>query len=295
MRVAAYLKIPFREIDLSTEYNEDVVTDMIASYQNGTTPNPDVRCNEKIKFGHFLRYALSAGADYVATGHYARVEQREHAHRLLRGKDANKDQSYFLYKLSQHELSHALFPIGELQKTEVRRLAKELGLPVAQKPDSQGLCFVGAVSIPEFLSRYISLVRGPVIDTIGNTIGDHDGAALFTIGQRHGFRTSTAPAHPLYVVDVDIAHNTITVSPETTTASRAYVDVAHMHWISGSESIGTVLAQSRYREEPARARVEGARIHFVRPHVVTPGQSLVLYDTDVCLGGGIIRNIHTHE
>ncbi len=295
MRVAAYLKIPFREIELSLEYNTEVVRDMIAAYQSGITPNPDVRCNEKIKFGHFLRYALSEGADYVATGHYARISESDGTYRLHRGVDPEKDQSYFLYRLGQHHLSHALFPVGALKKSEVRVKAQEFGLPVARKHDSQGLCFVGAVSIPEFLSRYIPLARGHVLNESGEVIGEHDGAALYTIGQRHGFRTRHPTSTPLYIVAVDAKSNTVTVSHEIKRAEREHTELTDMHWIASVFDGQEVLAQARYREAPISARVEGTRIHFSEPHLVTPGQSVVLYAGDTCLGGGIVAGIHTNK
>nr|MBP9757840.1 tRNA 2-thiouridine(34) synthase MnmA [Candidatus Paceibacterota bacterium] len=287
MRVAAYLKIPFREIDLSDEYKDEVVADMIDAYRSGITPNPDVLCNERIKFGHFLNYALESGADYVATGHYARNERADGAHVLRRGADANKDQSYFLYRLGQHELAHTLFPVGSLTKPEVRELAEEFGLPNSRKHDSQGLCFVGAVSIPEFLARYIPLTKGSVLDRHGMNIGEHDGAALYTVGQRHGFRVNSTPAHPLYVVAIDTQNNSITVDANAATAAVDVTQVYDLHWSGASYDGEALFVQTRYRELAVLARINGNTIHFDRPHVVTPGQSLVLYADDVCVGGGI--------
>jgi tRNA-specific 2-thiouridylase len=295
MRVAAYLKIPFKEIDLSDEYKNEVVQDMIASYQKGITPNPDVLCNEKIKFGHFLRYALAEGAAYVATGHYARVDGTDGTYRLLRGVDPDKDQSYFLYRLGQHELSHALFPVGSLKKSEVRTLAQSLGLPVASKHDSQGLCFVGAVSIPEFLGRYVTLERGAVLNDAGEQIGEHDGAALYTIGQRHGFTVTTHVDHPLYVTSIHADRNTITVSETPMSAARSEVELEAVHWSANSYEGKELSAQSRYRESPVPVRVHARTALFPTPHVVTPGQSVVFYADDVCVGGAIASGIHTRE
>lgn len=295
MRVAAYLKIPFLEIDLSDEYKDEVVADMIASYRAGITPNPDVLCNEKIKFGHFLRFALAEGAHYVATGHYARNDANNGVHTLLRGDDHDKDQSYFLYRLGQHELSYTLFPVGTLKKSEVRRLAQEYGLPVAAKHDSQGLCFVGAVSIPEFLGRYVTLARGAVVDEAGSIIGEHEGAALYTIGQRHGFQVSEPHEHPLYVIAINTHSNQITVSETAQSAARTYAELKSVHW-SGVAYEGMELqAQSRYRESAVSARVEGTTVLFAEPHVVTPGQSVVFYREDACVGGAIAKGIHTHS
>lgn len=294
MRVAAYLKIPFKEIDLSEEYKNEVVSEMISSYQRGITPNPDVRCNEKIKFGHFLRYALAAGADYVATGHYARIETSGDIRRLMRGIDTDKDQSYFLYRLGQHELMHTLFPVGTLKKTEVRALATEFGLPVASKHDSQGLCFVGPVTIPEFLSRYIALETGSVLDVSGDVVGSHDGAALFTTGQRHGFRMHTPPPHPLYVVAIDARNNTITVSSDPVEAAVLETRLEDIHFSVKPHDGAQLFAQSRYRETAVAVTLNESLVTFESAHMVTPGQSVVLYDDEVCIGGGIAVGMHTH-
>lgn len=298
MRVAAHLKIPFYEIDLSDEYKDEVVRDMIYAYRSGVTPNPDVICNERIKFGHFLRFALGHGADCVATGHYAVNRKNDDGtFALCRGADPEKDQSYFLYRLGQHELSHAKFPVGGLQKARVRELAHDLGLPVAAKRDSQGLCFVGPVTIPEFLSRYIELKRGHVVNEAGTVIGEHDGAALFTIGQRHGFRLTTASPRPLYVRSIDISNNSVIVAEDPSVAAVREVDIEPIHWIGTSCEGQDIFAQARYRERAVRARVAGTRVLFEEPHVVSLGQSIVLYDGDVCVGGGIARRtrpgIHT--
>lgn len=299
MRVAAYLKIPFREIDLSDEYNDEVVKEMIAAYQSGITPNPDVVCNEKIKFGHFLKWALENGADCVATGHYAQCEliTDSESYQLLRGVDTEKDQSYFLYRLGQHELSHALFPVGGFKKSRVRELAEEFGLPVAAKSDSQGLCFVGPVSIPEFLSRYIVLKKGTVHTTSGEKIGEHDGAALFTIGQRHGFRLSSASAVPLYIVGIDITSNTIVVAENPHDAAIQSIELVDIHWIDSEHAHERLYVQTRYREQPVLAQLHGATLRFLEPHMVSPGQSIVFYrsdnDTNECYGGGVASGIHT--
>ncbi len=298
MRVAAYLKIPFREIDLSDEYKDEVVKDMIAAYQSGITPNPDVICNEKIKFGHFLSWAIENGADYVATGHYAQCVQDEasSAFRLFRGSDSEKDQSYFLYRLGQPELSHTMFPVGRYTKSRVRELAREFGLPVAAKHDSQGLCFVGAVSIPEFLSRYINLEKGPVHNSNGDVIGEHDGAALFTIGQRHGFRLIVPSAVPLYVVGLDISANAVTVADSPQSAAVTRAELTQMHWIDGTPEGTDVCVQTRYRDKAVPANLQGAVLHFDEPHIVSPGQSVVFYrrdgERDECCGGGIASGIH---
>lgn len=292
MRVAAHLGVPFREVDLSAEYERDVVQAMIRDYQAGITPNPDVLCNETVKFGAFLRWALENGAEKVATGHYARIAKMADGYRLLRGLDETKDQSYFLYRLGQEQLAHALFPIGEFRKEDVRRMAAQYDLPVAQKPDSQGLCFVGDISIPEFLQRFITVHRGDVLDMAGTRIGWHDGAALYTVGQRHGFRIDDARgAHPHYVVRVDTHTNTLTVSSNTsdTLSREAHIDAPH--WIGKAPGSGTrLVAHTRYHASDADATLSydnsAAVIIFDTPQVVSPGQAIVLYEDDICLGGG---------
>jgi tRNA-specific 2-thiouridylase len=299
MRVAAALGIPFKEIDLSDEYKKDVVDAMVRDYARGITPNPDVLCNRCIKFGAFAQWARGEGADMIATGHYAQKREESGHIELLRARDPAKDQSYFLYRLDQKDLSRAIFPVGGMLKSEVRAHAKRFGLPVANKPDSQGLCFVGEVSMPEFLARFIPIARGPVVD--GETvIGEHEGAAFYTIGQRHGFSTAKAKkAGPYYVTRIDVATNTVHVSTRREDAARDSVTLDDVHWVDGEPAFPFhALAQARYHEPPVRAAVskEGNRITvaFKNPHIASPGQSLVLYlpgqkgDGDACLGGGIL-------
>ena len=272
---------------------------MIDSYQNGLTPNPDVLCNEKIKFGHFLRYALAEGADYVATGHYATInlDTGRGIARMFRAEDTEKDQSYFLYRLGQEELVRALFPIGSFRKIKVRELAKSFGLSVAQKRDSQGLCFVGPVSIPEFLSRYITLVRGNVLNSKGDIVGEHDGAALFTVGQRHGFRLTIAPGKPLYVTEVNVKANTISVDESIQSVAVTRIAMRSIHWINESYDDKEIFVQTRYRQEAIPARIEGANVVFETPQVVSAGQSIVFYQSKEgqteCYGGAIAGGMHT--
>ncbi len=294
MRVAAALEIPFLEVDLSEEYKKTVVDPMVASYARGETPNPDVLCNQHVKFGVFAEWARAHGASMIATGHYARTIERGGHVELLRGVDAAKDQSYFLHRLEQRELAHTIFPIGVFTKSHVRNEARRFNLPVADRPDSQGLCFVGDISMPEFLGRYIPRVCGPVLNEEGERIGEHDGAALYTIGQRHGFRLAKASAVPLFVVHVDTEKNTIRVSGDRSRAASAKVSIRDEHWIHRAPALPLrIQAQARYREQAIPAalhREEGAIVAtFETPHIVAPGQSLVLYDGDVCLGGGIIE------
>ncbi len=301
MRVTAALRIPFREVDFSQEYKEEVVDRMVSEYARGITPNPDVLCNRHIKFGAFADWAQLEGADCIATGHYARVRKSDVGLDLLRARDANKDQSYFLFRLGQKDLAHTLFPIGELLKEHVRREAKRRGLPVADKPDSQGLCFVGQVSMPDFLARFIKLAPGPVI--VGKEIvGEHRGAALYTIGQRHGF-TVRGAAGPHYVTRVDVETNTLYVSSDRNDASCTSALLSDVHWINNAPVLPcTLMMQARYREEAVAVRVTdatgGLKVEFSKPHIAAPGQSAVFYQPaqeevdSVCLGGGTISAIY---
>jgi tRNA-specific 2-thiouridylase len=296
IRIASALGIPFREIDLSEEYKRYVVDAMVRDYERGVTPNPDVLCNEKIKFGAFAQWAWTEGADLIATGHYARIQMSAGELQLLRGTDNTKDQSYFLCRLDAHDLARTIFPIGDMLKSQVRERARAFGLPVANKPDSQGLCFVGDVSLRDFLARYITLARGDVLDMHGNVIGEHEGAALYTIGQRHGFTTKTKQSDSsvcYYVISISVKNNTITVSSDRTRAYVREIGVTDMHWIIKPPRLPLkTTAQSRYRETPVPITItkspDGIRAIFDEPHLVSSGQSLVLYNDDQVLGSGII-------
>lgn len=285
MRVCAHLGIPFKEIDLSEEYKKAVIDDLVENYARGVTPNPDVLCNRHIKFGAFKTWALSEGAEIMATGHYA---QTDGVH-LMRGKDANKDQSYFLWQLTPQDLKQTLFPVGGYAKPEVRKLAERFDLPVAKKHDSQGLCFVGDVSMDEFLARYLPLGRGKVLDQSGEVIGEHDGSALYTLGKRHGFRVAkhSTERAPLYVVHVDTERNTITVAPSIEPALVREVRLREVNWIL-EPSGQTLTAQARYRETPIPCRVQGEHVIFEKPHLAPRGQSLAVYAGESLIGGGII-------
>jgi tRNA-specific 2-thiouridylase len=281
MRVAATLQIPFREIDLSDEYKKEVVDAMVRDYAAGITPNPDVLCNKVIKFGSFYEWARSEGADFVATGHYARIIDKK----LFRGKDTKKDQSYFLHQIDAKDLPHILFPVGDYEKSQIRALAKKFDLPNAARPDSQGLCFVGDISLPEFLSRYMKLKEGEVLDQEGKTIGKHGGAALYTIGQRHGFTVSDNV--PMYVVSIDAPANSIRVSPNKSDTAVTDIKVEKLSWIRKPIS-EDLLVQTRYREAPVASTLSVNTVHFKEPHIVARGQSSVFYLDDECLGGGKI-------
>jgi tRNA-specific 2-thiouridylase len=288
MRVAVSLGVPFREIDLSDAYLRNVVEEMTTGYASGYTPNPDVSCNERIKFGAYADWAFQNGAEYVATGHYARVENTNGEHQLLRGTDPEKDQSYFLYRIPRPHLRKVLFPVGGYLKSEVRALARDLALPVAAKHDSQGLCFVGDVDMRTFLRRFIPIEAGDVLDVSGTHIGRHEGAALYTVGQRHGFALDgERGGSPHYVTAIDIRANTITVSPRKEDAMRTLCSLRDAHWLIDAPPL-QAAAQARYREAPASVRLENAMVHFDTPHVLSPGQDIVFYDGERCLGGGKI-------
>ncbi|MDE1940776.1 MAG: tRNA 2-thiouridine(34) synthase MnmA [Patescibacteria group bacterium] len=316
MRAAAHLRIPFVTLDLEAEYKKEVIDYMISEYRAGRTPNPDVMCNRYVKFGAFWRWAAKNGADFIATGHYARIEERGggsreegvrragHGFRLLAGSDPNKDQSYFLWTLTQDDLSHTLFPVGGLLKSEVRSLARKFGLPNADKKDSQGLCFIGKVDVKAFLAHYIKSEPGDVIDDSGKKIGKHPGSVFFTIGERHGFMIDpdkrSPNDQPYYVVSKDVVNNTITVSNkeggDRPSASDA-VRLSKANWISGSApgSADRSMARSRYRQplqalKEIECRTTETKVVFEKAQEsLTPGQSLVIYRGEECLGGGIIE------
>lgn len=295
MRVAAHLEIPFITIDLEKEYKEGVADYMIAEYKAGRTPNPDVMCNKEVKFGGFLKYALSKGADFVATGHYAQTDGRG----LFKAKDSAKEQSYFLWTLTGDQLSHTLFPIGHLEKKEVRSIAKKAGLLTASKKDSQGVCFIGKFDFKDFLKHYIEPKQGDVLNESGEVIGYHDGVTFFTLGERSGFTITKKGTDdsPMYVVAKDLEKNTITVSSSSlspTTNHLKLITLTSTNWISDPETTKTYQAQIRYHGELLSCRIintsnKESQIEFKEPVLVASGQSIVIYDRDVCVGGGVVK------
>lgn len=293
-RVAAHLGIPFMEFDFSEIYKEQVITDMLRSYQDGETPNPDVLCNRHIKFGALWEAAQALGATHVATGHYAQVKETPYGFRLLRGRDSKKDQSYFLWRLQQEDLSHILFPLGMRTKSEVRELAKGFKLPNAQRPDSQGLCFVGDITLHDFLARYITLAPGLVLNTSNEIIGEHYGVALYTIGQRAGFSIKNPQlakqAH--FIVDVNVQKNSITVSSTPQDAKRDFVELGNSSWVSEEPLADSAIQfEVRYHQgaqEGTYASKKGVRgVYPEIPQVVARGQSVVIFQGEMCLGGGV--------
>jgi tRNA-specific 2-thiouridylase len=317
MRVAARLGIPFFTLDLEKEYKESVIDYMILEYKNGRTPNPDVMCNREIKFGAFWRWAKARGADFIATGHYARAQAGAAQNKclLLAGIDSSKDQSYFLWTLNQDDLEHILFPVGDLTKPEVRQLAEKFKLPNASKKDSQGLCFVGKINIKEFLSHYIEFQPGNVLDKNGEIIGRHPGALFFTIGERHGFTVTkkTPNEERFFVIDKDMEQNTITVSDRTHNNQSRFpaektARLTRVNWISGgtwdyssamklrkNDNEYPLQARIRYRQPLQNIKIVSVNISEVMIELensqdsLTPGQSLVIYDGEECVGGGIIE------
>lgn len=297
MRVAAHLGIPFLTCDAEVAYRDEVAQYFIDSYQRGITPNPDVMCNKAVKFGVFLNFALEHGADYIATGHYVRKVTHGRKEILQRGLDPEKDQSYFLWMLNQRQIRQVIFPVGDSKKEVIRQEAIAAGLPTAQKKDSQGVCFLGHVDIPEFLSHYIDLEPGPVQDESGAVIGEHQGVFVYTLGQRHGFtiHKPTETRQPYYVVAKNIDTNTLIVGqePPTIKAETAIkIQGTVLHYEPQPDVV--YYAQFRYRQTPIPVRIMVTESNEVFLSLETVaerpanGQSCVLYDGDMCIGGGII-------
>lgn len=284
-RVAAHLGIPFAIWDFSQEYKKEVVDPMIKEYKNGRTPNPDVMCNSKIKFGLFLEKARGMGTDYIATGHYVRNIKC----RVFAAKDGNKDQSYFLWTLTKDQLKYCLFPIGEYQKPQIRKIARKLGLPSWNKKDSQGICFVGKLNFAKFLRAHIPQRKGALITVEGKKIGHHDGTPFLTMGQKHG-----VDGKKLYVAAKDMALNTITVAEDGDPALyKQELVLTYAHWISGKALTTSLncLVRIRYRQPLQEAILLDYTLKFSKPQrAITPGQSAVFYTKQgQLLGGGIIN------
>jgi len=291
-KVASILNIPLLTLNLEKEYKKNVIDYMFEEYRLGRTPNPDVICNKSIKFGEFFKWAKAQGADYIASGHYARVENSNGVN-LLKGVDDNKDQSYFLWAVKKDALTRTIFPIGGLEKSSVRKHAERTGLPIATKPDSQGLCFVGKFDFKQFLKEHLPVKRGDVLNTNGEIIGEHDGAILYTMGERHNFKTTKKSEKdvPLYVVGRDFNKNEIVVSETKKTGEgyRKEVPLNNINWIRIPLGDKTYTVRIRYRGVLYKCHVEKDTVIFDSPvDGVTAGQSCVVYDGDICMGGGII-------
>jgi tRNA-uridine 2-sulfurtransferase len=305
--VADVLGIEIEHVNFAAEYRDRVFAEFLREYQAGRTPNPDVLCNAEIKFKSFLDHAMRLGAEKIATGHYARVRELDGRFDLLKGLDETKDQSYFLHRLNQAQLSRTLFPVGELRKTEVRRIAHELRLPNARKKDSTGICFIGERPFREFLNRYISKEPGPIKDERGRVIAEHQGLSFYTLGQRQGLGIGGIKARgaqrgggehaPWFVARKDLEHNTLWVvqGHDHPWLQSLALDADEASWIAGdAPAAGAYASKTRYRQADAPCTLAAGangQFHLDFPHAqwaVTPGQSAVLYDGEVCLGGGVI-------
>ena len=286
-RVAVQLGIDFRVFDFEKEYKQKVVDYMIEEYKLGRTPNPDIMCNQEVKFKVFLETALEQGADLIATGHYARTKNGE----LLRAKDASKDQTYFLYRVDSPALEKTLFPLGDFLKSEVREMAKERGLYTASKKESMGICFVGQIGIREFLSQYVETVPGNIVDKQSSKVlGRHDGAIFYTLGQRHGLNLGGGLQY--YVVGKDMSQNIVYVSQNINDDNiwRRQITLENVHWINDPPKDGEDLqVRIRHRAPLVPCELQGATLYLAEPQrAVTPGQSAVIYSGEVCVGGGIV-------
>jgi len=295
-RVCRQLKIPFRSINLEKEYREKVVEYFFDELKLGRTPNPDVLCNQEIKFGVFLQRALDQGADFIATGHYARINGENGKYHLLKGIDTNKDQSYFLNRLTQEQLSRSMFPIGDLQKPEVRKLAKNNSLHIANKKDSQGICFIGQINVREFIKAHLEPTAGQIIDIeTSKTVGKHEGSALYTIGQREGLGIGGS-SKPYFVVSKASAENIVYVAKgkENQHLFTSNVKFSELNLISKENmENGQIKASLRYRQEPQPGsfNTESKKFIFDEPQrAVAPGQFITFYVGDECVASAVIES-----
>jgi tRNA-specific 2-thiouridylase len=295
------LQIELHRVNFAAEYWERVFTDFLAEYKAGRTPNPDILCNKEIKFKAFLHYAKQRGADFIATGHYARCQSHDNQFQLLKGLDPAKDQSYFLYTLAQAQLSQSIFPIGELKKTEVRAIADKAGFTNHAKKDSTGICFIGERKFKTFLNEYVTANPGNIETPEGNIIGQHDGLMFYTLGQRQGLKIGGlkhASEEPWYVVDKNIARNVLVVGQgqDHPLLYASSLITADIHWIAGFQPPMPFVcsAKTRYRQSDQACMIHQLnekqyKIDFTEPQrAITPGQSVVFYQNELCLGGGII-------
>lgn len=302
--VAEKLDIPFKTINFAAEYWDRVFEYFLQEYKAGRTPNPDIMCNKEIKFKAFLDYARILGADFIATGHYARVSHSENGSKMLRGVDGNKDQTYFLYTLQQEQLNATLFPVGELEKSEVRRIAEEQGFVTANKKDSTGICFIGERKFKDFLQQYIPAQPGDIEDDQGNVLGKHSGLMYHTLGQRKGIGIGGLPnasEEPWYTLAKDMSRNVLIIGQghdHPLLMSKGLL-ASQLHWVEPDkmQKKFKCSAKSRYRQTDFNCEVVSLgngnwQVNFdSNQRAVTPGQSVVFYDGDNCLGGGIIDEI----
>jgi len=304
IRVCNQIGIPYYAVNFEKQYWDKVFTYFLEEYKAGRTPNPDVMCNKEIKFKAFLEHAMKLGADYLATGHYARVEYRDGEYKMLRGIDENKDQTYFLNQLSQNQLEKVMFPIGDIEKAKVREIAKEANLATATKKDSTGICFIGERNFKEFLSNYLPAQPGNMETLEGEVVGKHDGLMYYTIGQRHGLGIGGA-GDPWFVIGKDLERNVLFVgqafhNDKLFSDSIIAVDVS---WVTDKEVMQTFecTAKFRYRQPDNKVTVHRledgtVKVIFAEPiRAITPGQSVVFYQGDECLGGGTIDQVFRDE
>ena len=308
--VADVVGVDIEAVNFAAEYKDRVFAEFLREYQAGRTPNPDVLCNAEIKFKAFLDHAMRLGADLIATGHYARVRQNAAGrYELLKALDASKDQSYFLHRLNQAQLSKTLFPLGEIPKTEVRQIAERIGLPNAKKKDSTGICFIGERPFREFLNRYLSYRPGPMKTPDGKTVGEHVGLSFYTLGQRKGiglggmksYQKADGHSDAWYVARKDVENNTLYVvqGHDHPWLLSSELRASQISWVAGEPPADVALsAKTRYRQADMSCTFHGEgetfSLTFLNPQwAVTPGQSAVLYNGEVCLGGGIIDSSAT--
>lgn len=302
--VADLIGIDIEAVNFAKEYRERVFSDFLREYSAGRTPNPDVLCNAEIKFKAFLDHAMAMGADLIATGHYARVRHTDNGVQLLRGVDPSKDQSYFLHRLTQEQISRVIFPVGDIHKTEVRRIADQIKLPNAKKKDSTGICFIGERPFREFLNRYLPTHPGPIRIPDGTVVGEHIGLSFYTLGQRKGIGVGgrhDSTGEPWFVAKKDLATNTLWICQgHDHPWLLAYeLKAVHPSWVSGEapnlDAPLTVKTRYRQPDDPCHldyASEKSFTLRFDKPQwAATPGQSAVLYQGDVCLGGGFINEV----
>ncbi len=298
VRVAKSLGIPLLVWDFRKEYKQEVIRYFFEEYKVGRTPNPDVVCNREIKFGIFLEKALKElGMDYIATGHYARIKKDRKGFHLLRGVDESKDQSYFLYNLTEKQLEQILFPIGDYRKLEVRRMAKKFELPNYSRRDSMGVCFIGPVPVSKFLRENLPIKMGAVVNTKGETVGEHDGVWFFTEGQRHGFKVFNSTGLPLYVIGKDVPSNTLVVGRGEEAKVKEF-KIERPHWININYKVALssgLRVRIRHLGELLPAKVlAGKKLRVVLKESVfgiAPGQSAVFYQNEEVLGGAVIDKV----
>ncbi|MBC3874691.1 tRNA 2-thiouridine(34) synthase MnmA [Undibacterium flavidum] len=307
--VADVVGVDIETVNFASEYKDRVFAEFLREYQAGRTPNPDVLCNAEIKFKAFLDHAMKLGADYIATGHYARVREMNGEFQLMKALDASKDQSYFLHRLNQAQLKNTLFPLGEINKTEVRKIAEQINLPNAKKKDSTGICFIGERPFREFLNRYLSYAPGEIRTPDEEIIGKHVGLSFYTLGQRKGIGIGGIKSHQnadgssdaWYVARKDVANNRVYAvqGHDHPWLLSNSLEAAQVSWVAGhAPDLEKLSAKTRYRQPDMACRFSGDKelfqLHFDEAQwAVTPGQSAVLYDGDVCLGGGIINSAWT--